>query len=388
MSLRKKGLAINTLHIMNDGFKASILLFLPFVAKDLGISLTKVGFLGTAMNALEIVLAIPAAIIAARVGGFRFLVVTMLFYALGFWLMSIAEGYLVLILAFLFAGISFAVFHPVGFSVVSQMFDKNSRGKELGNFTALGDLGRMGIASVTTMIIASIGWRTTSAISAWIIVASCIVIGILLKVYSTDPIHEKAKHSSDGPSYLDLLKNKKFLFATTAFIVDQLASTALFVFIPFLLLQRGVSPALLGVLTSTFFIGNMFGKLALGRLVDRWGNTKVFITSELLMAFFIVILATSTNLILIIVSSIILGIFTKGTVPVLTAMVTESVEHHGRFEKAFSLNAVFVGVGSSIAPLLLGYLSDRFGIVQAFYASALFALIAIIPAYLFSQARK
>ena len=132
----------------------------------------------------------------------------------------------------------------------------------------------------------------------------------------------------------------------------------------------------------------MFGKVVLGRLVDKLGNVKVFIVSELSMAVCIILLASSYAIPLIIVSSVILGIFAKGTVPVLTTMVTESVEHHGRFEKAFSLNAVFVGVGSSIAPILLGYLSDTLGIVQAFYASALFALIAIVPAYLFSKVGK
>lgn len=373
---------------MNDGFKASILLFLPFIAKDLGISLTKVGFLGSAMNMLEIFLAIPAAYLASRVGGFRLLIITMLFYAIGFWLLSVSQVYILIIIAFLLAGVAFGIFHPVAFSVVSEMFDKNVRGQQLGNFTALGDLGRMGIASITTVVIATIGWRMSSSLSGWFIFVVFILFGFIFSIQTKKKGQEQTKKNDDGPSYFDLLRNKKFTFATTAFIIDQLASTALFVFIPFLLLQRGVSPALLGVLTSTFFIGNMAGKVLLGRLVDKLGNTMVFMVSEFLMAVFIVILATSSQIFFIITSSIILGIFTKGTVPVLTAMITESVEHHGRFEKAFSLNAVFVGIGSSIAPLLLGYLSDSFGIVHAFYASALFALVAIIPAYLFSQIRK
>lgn len=388
MKIDKRTIAINSLHIMNDGFKASILLFLPFIAKDLGISLTKVGFLGSAMNMLEIFLAIPAAYLASRVGGFRLLIITMLFYAIGFWLLSVSQMYSLIIIAFLLAGVAFGIFHPVAFSVVSEMFEKNVRGQQLGNFTALGDLGRMGIASITTVVIATIGWRMSSSLSGWFIFIIFIIFGFIFSIQTKKKGQEQTKKNDDGPSYFDLLRNKKFTFATTAFIIDQLASTALFVFIPFLLLQRGVSPALLGVLTSTFFIGNMAGKVLLGRLVDKLGNTMVFMVSEFLMAVFIVILATSSQIFYIITSSIILGIFTKGTVPVLTAMITESVEHHGRFEKAFSLNAVFVGIGSSIAPLLLGYLSDTFGIVHAFYASALFALVAIIPAYLFSQIRK
>lgn len=383
--MSKKNLAVNILHMLNDGFKASFLLFLPFIAKDLSISLTKVGFLGTAMNALEILLAIPAATMAARVGGFRLLIITMLFYAVGYWLASIAHVYLVVIGAFLLAGISFAIFHPVAFSVVSQMFEKNIRGKQLGNFTAIGDLGRMGIASITTFVIAAVGWRFAAASSSLFIFVCFVLFFTAFSIHKKSQEHDESRHSEGGPSYKDLLNNKRFVFATAAFVIDQLASTALFVFIPFLLLKRGVSPALLGVLTSTFFIGNMFGKVVLGRLVDRIGNTNVFIFSELLMAVFIFVLASSSHIVLIVIAAIILGIFTKGTVPVLTTMITESVEHHGRYEKAFSLNAVFVGVGSSIAPLLLGYCSDRFGIVNAFYISALFAVLATVPALLFKR---
>jgi len=177
MKFDKRTIAINSLHIMNDGFRASLMLFLPFIAKDLMITMTKVGFLGTAMNMLEIFLAIPAAAIAAKVGGFRLLILTILFYALGFFLTSISTSYVMVIGAFIIAGISFGMFHPVAFSVVSSMFEKGERGRQLGNFTALGDLGRVGIASITTFIITLIGWRSTAFLSA---VCIAVFFGIFL----------------------------------------------------------------------------------------------------------------------------------------------------------------------------------------------------------------
>jgi MFS family permease len=201
------------------------------------------------------------------------------------------------------------------------------------------------------------------------------------------PFETKKEGKEEAMSYKDVLKNKKFIFATASFCLDTIASGSLFVFIPFLLLQRHVSYAFLGVLTSTFFIGNMFGKVFLGRLVDRFGNTKVFILSELSMALFIIILSSATWLPIIIGASIILGIFTKGTIPVLTAMVVESVEHKKGMEKAFGINATFVGAASTIAPFILGLLSDKFGIIMAFNFSAMFALFATIPAVLFSKSK-
>jgi len=127
------------------------------------------------------------------------------------------------------------------------------------------------------------------------------------------------------------------------------------------------------------------GKVFLGRLVDKFGNTKVFIMSELAMAIFIFILSNAMWLPITILASVVLGIFTKGTIPVLTTMVVESVEHKKGMEKAFGMNATFVGIASTIAPFLLGFLSDRFGITMAFNFSALFALVATIPAVIFRK---
>lgn len=385
MAYKQEVLAINALHILNDGFKASLLLFLPFIAKDLSISLTKVGLLGTAMNSLEIVMAIPAGIIATKIGGFRLLILLMIFYGLGYFFASLSSLYFMIILAFILAGIGFGMFHSVAFSIVSKMFTKEERGTQLGNFTALAELGRMGISSAATLIIVAIGWRQTAFIISAFIALLFVVFYIIFSQKKQKDGVKVQEHTGVGPSYKDVLRNKKFIFATASFVLDTLASGSLFIFIPFLLLKRGIPPVYLGALTSTFFLGNMFGKVFLGRLVDRLGNTKVFIISEFLMAFFILVLAVSHDIPTIIIASILLGMFTKGTIPILTAMVSESVDHHGRYEKAFSLNAVFVGMGSTIAPLFLGFLSDRYGIVNAFYTSSLLAIIATVPAFFYRR---
>ena len=380
--MKKESVQINLLHILNDGFKASLLLFLPFIAKEFMISLTKVGILGSAINSLEIILALPASHLASKIGGKKILVASLFFVAVGYFITGISPHYSFVVFAFIIAGIGFGMFHPVAFALVSRMFGKGKRGKQIGNFTALGDLGRVGLSSIITIVIVYIGWRsTTVAISLILLFLGLYFIHLIRKDI---PIETKVERE-EGISYKDALKNKKFIFATASFCLDTIASGSLFVFIPFLLLQRNVSYAFLGVLTSTFFIGNMFGKVLLGRLVDRFGNTKVFIISELFMALFIVILSNATWLPLIIGASIILGVFTKGTIPVLTEMVVESVEHKSGTEKAFGLNATFVGIASTIGPFILGFLSDRFGIVMAFNFSAVLAIFATVPAFLFSK---
>ena len=46
---------LSVLHILNDGYQASFLLLLPFIAKDLNINLTQIGTLGTFLYGFEII---------------------------------------------------------------------------------------------------------------------------------------------------------------------------------------------------------------------------------------------------------------------------------------------------------------------------------------------
>lgn len=150
------------LHVLNDGFNASLLLLLPFIAMDLQLNLTQVGLLGTIANSLGILFAIPAGYIATRVGGLRTLSIALLLYALGYLGTGLSVNYLALFPMFILAGIGFGLFHPIGFALVAKYSNKENRGMQMGNFTAIGDVGRIGIAAILTFIIVYIGWRATA----------------------------------------------------------------------------------------------------------------------------------------------------------------------------------------------------------------------------------
>jgi MFS transporter, FSR family, fosmidomycin resistance protein len=369
---------VNLLHILNDGFQASFILLLPFIAKDQALSLTKVGLLGTILNVSGILLAIPAGYIAAKIGGLKTLIIALFIYGIALLGAGSLGHYGLLIIMFSLAGIGFGVFHPIAFALIAKWSPKESRGRIIGNFTAIGDVGRIGISAALSFVAVSIGWQQTAI--AYAVIVLFVAFGFYrFLIARADTIAAK-EHKPTHMSLWQIAKNKRYVLAVSAGALDSFASASLFVFLPFLLLKRGVSPAFLGTFTAAFFIGNFFGKTVLGRFVDKFGNSKVFIASEFLMAAFIFALANSTALYLIVLCSLVLGVFTKGTVPVQQTMVTESVEHHGNFEKAFGLGAVVSSSAITAAPIILGYASDKLGIVAAFNIMAVVALIAVIPA--------
>jgi len=175
--MRREFFQLYILHIFNDGFKASLLLFLPFIAMDFGISLTEVGILGGALNVFEIICAIPAGILAAKFGSYRVLVGALGAYMIGYLLTTASPNFYTIVPAFIVAGIGFGLFHPVAFALVAKFSSREERGRYLGNFTAVGDIGRVGIAAVITFIITYVGWRYT-ALGSFLILAA--IFGLLV----------------------------------------------------------------------------------------------------------------------------------------------------------------------------------------------------------------
>lgn len=372
---------LNLLHVFNDGYQASFVLLLPFIARSQHLNLTKVGLLGTILNVSSIALAIPAGYIAAKIGGLKTLVLALFIYGAALLGAGSFGHYGLLVVLFSLAGIGFGVFHPIAFALIAKWSPKETRGRAIGNFTAIGDVGRIAISAALSFVAVRMGWQTTAVIYAAVVL--CVAVGFYHFLVRGPGTITAKEHKTTPMSLWEIAKNKRFILAVSAGALDSFASASLFVFLPFLLIKRGVDPAFLGTFTAAFFAGNFFGKTVLGRFVDKFGGSKVFIAAEFLMAVFIFALANSSALYFIVICSVILGIFTKGTVPVQQTMVTESVEHHGNFEKAFGLGGLINSSAITLAPIILGFTSDHLGIVPAFNVMAGVALIAVIPAVLY-----
>lgn len=374
----KKLPRIFTLHFFNDGFLASILLLLPFISKELNLNMTQAGFLSSIISISGIFLALPSGYLSHKYGSLRILFLGALFYAISFIFTGFSASYIVLILSFAIGSIGFAIFHTPAFSLVARLTAKNSRGKVMGDFTAVGELGRIFISGALSFIVAYIGWRFTAFFYG---TAALFILSFLFLTRNNKNGEREsvAKKTGNQLSFLKVAKNKNFLLVLMITFFDLLASSALFVFLPFLLLKKNIDPAVISAFTSAFFAGNLIGKMAFGRLSDHFPTTKVFIAAEIFMAIFIILLAQSFSYFFIVLFSIILGSLTMGTVPIRTTMLSEVNDHHDSYEKAFAIGSLVSSIASALAPIILGKIADLYGIVISFNTAAAFAVIAIIP---------
>jgi len=375
------------LHFLNDGIRTTLIVFLPFITKDLYLSLTQAGFLGSAQPLIAALLAIPTGYVIGRFGGLRIIFILLIIYSLA--TLGIASSFngTVVFFMYLIAAIGFGMFHTVGFTLVGKISDDGNMGRNMGNFFAIGEIGRLSIPPLAIFAVSFMGWRP--------VVAAFGILGILLFIISRFlpnskdvSLHSKNQEKQNHKEFLvdifNLFKNKRVTLVTLGAIIDSIASSPIYVYLPFLLLAKHISTAELSIAMGVFFMGSLIGKKFLGVGVDKFGDSKVFIISEICMALSLVIIVQNMPYFLLLFLSVSLGIFSKGTSPVVQTMFS-TLSHKDHYHKIFAISETTIGLAAAIAIILLGGLADATGIYMLFYTTAFFAILATVPIYAFSK---
>ncbi len=142
--------------------------------------------------------------------------------------------------------------------------------------------------------------------------------------------------------------------------VDILGFSIILPFLPFFIAEFNASPALIGfLLSSNAIFGFIFGPI-LSKLSDKYGRKPMMLISlgGTLIGFIILIL--SNNIIVLLISRIIDGIF-SGQFPIARAMIGDVVSPEDRPKQMTNIGITF-GLAFLIGPAIGGLLSS-FGFI-------------------------
>lgn len=385
------GKSLNILHFLNDGIRTTFVAILPFIALDMSLNLKDVGFLGSTQAAVAIILAIPAGFIAARFGGFKSLVTFMLIYSAGAFLAGIAPNFFVLTLAYVMSAVGFGIFHTISFALVAKNSKHHNVGKNMGDFASIGDIGRVAMPPAAIFLISIFGWRPTLFLVGAIGLVTFLAIKITTHVKDTKNIE---KEIEERENYKDFTKSTLLLFKLkhvrrimlTA-ILDSFASSSIFIFLPFILLSKNIPQTQLAIIVGVYFAGSLFGRVVLGRLVDKIGGKKVFVSSEFLMALFLVALTQTGNYLVISVLCFAIGAFTRGTNPIVQSMISKLTSPN-LYHKLYAVSEICTYGASVISTMAMGYVSFYYGVNTVYYISAAIAILATAPIITFAFLRR
>jgi MFS family permease len=279
--------------------------------------------------------------------------------------------------ALLAIGLFASIYHPVGTAMIVSYAEK--LGREMGINGVWGNLGVASSALVTGVIGQYLGWRYAFFIPG----AVTVLIGV---AFAMMVVHEDRRGTKQAAAQARIAKDdvwRLILSLLLAVIAISTTFNAVTVALPKLFAERLAdltkSPALLGVIAATVYVFGAMTQYTIGKLLDRHSLKSVMLPLSFMLAPFLYLAATLSNLPLILVSiGIIMGAF--GQVTVNDALVGKYTPEEWR-SRAYSVRYFvgFTAAGASVG--LVAWLYERGGfatMLQAFAGLCLFVIAAAI----------
>jgi MFS family permease len=363
--------SFSAFHFIDDGFTDSIYLLLPFIAAELNLSFSQVGLLKGVFSGSMGLLQVPLSFLGERVGELFVIAGGTFGLTAGFLLLSNVYTYPAILFSLFFAKATGAGQHGLSSSMLSRVFELSGRRAAMGTYNFSGDMGKVCLPFLLTIFIHLWGWRgATLIVSIGGLAAGCFLWTVARKQERFPVPLPHRRNTGWG-----IRSRKGFSALLTIGIIDISTRTALLTFLPFLLIQKGISPTRIGFGLSLLFAGGATGKFVCGLLAEWLGVVPMVVGTEILTTAGILTLAWSSPSVVWWMLPLV-GIVLNGTSSVLYATVAEIISPHARSRGYGLYYGVTLGCGA-VSPLIYGLLTDSFGLSFSIICIALMVLLTL-----------
>ena len=379
----RRGLIIgSTAHAVQDGLGAAIYVLLPVLAQAFGLSYAQVGLAKGLKSLTQGLLELCSGFISERIGETRVLVSGLLLSGSGFLLLVLAPGATFILLCLLIIGAGTAFHHAPSCSLISNCVPGDRRRSALGLYNAAGDVGKLAFTACFSLAVAiGLAWQTTAAWFGLAAVASA--AGIAFAGSMIAPPHHATNDIRETPGEAirkqrwGILDRKGFSSLLAIVFFDNMAQAGILVFIPFLMISKGMPVYIATFAAVIVLAGGVFGKAGCGYLAERMGVKPAFGVIQILTAVGIgcVIVAPEWLAFALLFP---LGIVAQGSTSVTYGIVNDLVDPN-RTASGYALMYGATSIAAASGPFLFGFAADRIGIEMAMATMAILALLATTP---------
>ncbi len=349
--------------------KVVITMFMEPIKKEFGLSDTQLGLMtGLAFSLLGGLVAVPLARWADR--GSRKLIINASFVA---WtVMTAASGmamsFMHLLAARIGVGVGEAGAIPATHSMLSDYYPSKLRGRALGIHSAVSYLGMLGGLLGGGILVQTVGWRSGFI---WLGVIG-LVLSVIFQLTVREPARVDVAPKIEGEGLFKRLGDvPAFLYLVGAFSTTALAGAATMAWLPSYFqrafttltpIQIGAGLGLcLGLATA---VGSVMGgalSVKFGARSKSWGAGYSAAVTVLVMPFYIGSFHATSPIVAFVLLAIALVIAGNILGPVF-ATLQELVKPDARATAVAVVSVAGVIVGQGVGPLVVGAISDAFGV--------------------------
>lgn len=380
-SEQKTALSIGcTAHIVQDGLGAVVLVLLPVLAQAFGLSYAQVGLYKGLKSLMQAAMEMASGVVTERVGAYYTLVIGLVFSALGYALLAIAPGALVVMAGLLVIGIGTAFQHAPSSALIVAAHPADRRRGPLGLYNSSGDVGKLLFTGAFGLAIgAGLAWQSVSHGYTLVALASALAIGVAARRLSTprdeaEP-SEQSRAANDAANGWGILHWPAYGTLLAAVFLDTMIQTAAMVFIAFLMLSKGVAIELATAATVILLAGGVCGKAACGFLADRLGVHRAFALIQALTAvgLGLVVIAPAWLAIALLAP---VGAVLQGSTSITYGFAADLI-HPQRMARGYAVLYATASLSSAVGPIAFGVLADRWDIETSILAMAFVSVLAV-----------
>jgi MFS family permease len=360
----------------------------PFLKAEWGLSDTQCGMLVSAVYWSILLFSFPVSILIDRWSRKKSIGLMALLWSIATALCALTRNFGQLFAARTAIGIGEAGYAPGGTAMISAIFPEEKRGWFLGMWNASIPLGSAIGIILGGIIAENLGWRHAFGIVA----IPGMVVAILffwVRDYRTVELVQRDIRKGDRikMSRADIVRHftqtRSLIFNNLGFASNVFVTTALLSWLPSYFHRiEGIAMSKASMKGGAILFMAIIGAPLGGFLADKWyekrKNARLLfpalssiITSFILLAAFMFLDGTTRY-----VSLLLAGIAAVAFVPSGVA-VTQDVVHPGLRATSLSICVIIQHIlGSSLGPIFVGMLSDRYDIKTAVTFLPLFTLLA------------
>jgi len=360
-------------HALHDGYTDLIYIMLPLWQAEFGLTFAALGALRSVFVGAMAGLQIPAGFVAERYGAALVLALGTALAGLGYCLAGMSTGFAMLLGALLIGGIGSSTQHAIASSLVARSFAGPYSLRALGAYNFAGDLGKMTLPAVLSLMLLVMAWRPALGLLGVLGIAVAAVILFVAPRYEP-----KDAATLSGEQRADIGREPQpvaFGMLTTLGVIDSATRMGFLLFLPFVLTDKGATLQTVGLAMTLVFAGGAAGKLVCAFVGARIGViATVWLTEGMTAAGILALFPLPLWGALILLPLI--GVALNGTSSVLYGSVPDLVRPRWRTR---ALSIFYTGtIGSSaIAPVLFGRVGDALGVWHALELVAAFVLLTL-----------
>ena len=344
----------------------------PLLGSYFSLTTTQLGLLVTAIYIPTLILQLPLGIMVDRIGAKRVLVGGLLLTALAITAAGFAPTYQLLLLCAFLSGIGQSVFHPADYAFLDAVTDERTEGKAFSAHTFGGYAGFAAAPAAIGGIAIAIDWRT-----------ALVAVGVVGMVYAiifaiwTPAVYANTRTSADvTPSLQDTLRlmagyihDRDLLGVAVFYFISMTAVVGLQSFTTVLGVETyGFSESAANSLLTAHLAAVSIGVLLGGPIADRIHFRPIITSAFVLSALGVWVAAIGpwdASFIAPLLVFVIVGLVLGGALPARDQLAN-SIGDPNATGARFGFFFTGVSLGAVIAPVVLGYIIDRWSEPLAF----------------------